>query len=84
LPFNNGPVPTQISFPYTPLTTQATDFAITYGIDNRIKTPYTEAFDLSVQQQMGAGLTLEVNYVGRLGRHFNHWTLRSLSTTPIL
>jgi hypothetical protein len=69
LPFNNGPVPTQISFPYTPLTTPATDFAITYGIDNRIKTPYTEAFDLSVQQQMGAGLTLEVNYVGRLGRH---------------
>ncbi len=69
LPFNNGPVPTQISFPYTPLTTPATDFAITYGVDNRIKTPYTEAFDLSVQQEMGAGLTLEINYVGRLGRH---------------
>jgi Carboxypeptidase regulatory-like domain len=69
LPFNNGPVPTQISFPYTPLTTAATDFAITYGIDNKIKTPYTEAFDFSVQRELGAGLTLEANYVGRLGRH---------------
>jgi len=69
LPFNNGPVDSTISFPYEPLTTSATDFAITYGIDNKIKTPYTEAFDASVQQQMGAGITLEVNYVGRLGRH---------------
>jgi hypothetical protein len=67
--FNNGPVAPTINFPYTPLTTAATDFAITLGIDNRIKTPYTEAFDLSVQQKMGAGLTLEVNYVGRLARH---------------
>jgi hypothetical protein len=69
LPFNNGPVPTQISFPYTPLTTSATDFAITYGIDSKIKTPYTEAFDFSIQQEMPEGFTFEINYVGRLGRH---------------
>jgi hypothetical protein len=69
LPFNNGAVPAQLTFPYTPLTTAATDFAITYGIDNRIRTPYTEAFDLSLQRELPGGFTIETNYVGRMGRH---------------
>jgi hypothetical protein len=77
LPFNNGAVPTQLTFPYTPLTTPATDFAITYGIDSKIKTPYSEAYDFSIQRELGAGLTLETNYVGRFGRHL----LQSLDLT---
>jgi Carboxypeptidase regulatory-like domain/TonB dependent receptor len=69
LPFNNGPVPTQLSYPYTPDGNAATGFAITSGIDNKIKTPYSETFDFSVQRELPGGFTLETNYVGRLGRH---------------
>jgi hypothetical protein len=69
LPFNNGPVASQLTFPYTPLNNAATGFAITSGIDNKIKTPYTEAFDFSVQRELPGGFTVEANYVGRLGRH---------------
>jgi hypothetical protein len=69
LPFNNGPVPTQLTYPYTPDNNAATGFAITSGIDNKIKTPYSETFDFSVQRELPGGFTLEANYVGRLGRH---------------
>jgi len=65
-PFTNGAGPPTTSFPYTyPEYTEQ----ISWGIDNRLKTPYTEAFDLSVQRQIPGGLTLDVAYVGRLGRH---------------
>jgi hypothetical protein len=66
LPFNNG-TPTQtVTYPYTyPLNS----FQIANGIVNKQKTPYIEAFDLSVQHELGGGFTLETNYVGRLGRH---------------
>jgi hypothetical protein len=37
-------------------------------LDSKIKTPYTEAFDASVQQEIGAGFTFELAYVGRLGK----------------
>jgi hypothetical protein len=72
LPFNNGgefaggAAPTQETFPYT---APEGNFAITWGIDNRLKTPYSEDFDLSVQRQTAAGFTVEAAYVGRLGRH---------------
>lgn len=66
LPFSNGTsAPTQ-AFPYL---APAGNFAITWGLDSKLKTPYTEAFDLSFQQEIGGGFTLETAYVGRLGRH---------------
>ncbi len=66
LPFNNGVAPSSVTFPNpAPLG----NFAITWGLDNRLKTPYTEALDLSVQREIGGGFTLETAYVGRLGRH---------------
>ena len=66
LPFSNGVAPATTSFPYTaPLN----NFAITWGLDDKLKTPYTEAFDLSVQRVLPGGFTLETAYVGRLGRH---------------
>jgi hypothetical protein len=43
--------------------------AISWGIDNHLKTPYAYSFDLSVQRELPAGFTVEANYVGRLGRH---------------
>ena len=59
------PTATQ-TFPYLAPTN---NFAITWGLDSKLKTPYTEAFDLSFQREIGAGFTLETAYVGRLGRH---------------
>jgi hypothetical protein len=65
-PFSNGTAPASQAFPYTaPLD----NFAITWGIDSKLKTPYSEAFDLSVQRELKGGFTLETAYVGRLGRH---------------
>lgn len=55
-----------ITFPYTaPLN----NFAITWGLDNKLKTPYAEAFNVSVQREVRGGFTVEADYVGRLGRH---------------
>jgi len=53
------------SFPYTP----SNLFGINWGLDNHLKTPYSESFDLSVQTELGKGFTLEEAYVGRFGRH---------------
>jgi hypothetical protein len=52
-----------------PFTAPEGNFAITWGIDNHLKTPYTEAFDLSMQHEFPAGFTFELAYVGRLGNH---------------
>jgi hypothetical protein len=65
LPFSNGASPSTTSFPFT----YPQAFAITWGLDDRIKTPYTEAFDFSVQRDIASGFSLEADYVGRLGRH---------------
>ncbi len=69
LPFNNGGFPANVGFPFTPLTTSTTDFAITWGIDSKLKTPYTEAYDLSIQHEFPGGFTFELAYVGRYGQH---------------
>jgi hypothetical protein len=67
--FPNLPVPAAdptTTFPYTyPLG----NFAIQWGLDSRLQTPYSESLDFSVQRELPSGFTLEVNYVGRLGRH---------------
>ena len=55
-----------ISFPY--LYPQGA-FAITWGLDSKIKTPYSETFDLSIQRELPGGFTIEGTYTGRLGRH---------------
>jgi Carboxypeptidase regulatory-like domain len=57
--------PTQ-TFPFSP---PVEGFAIDWGMDNRIKTPYAEAFNFSFQHQLPGGFTFEEAYVGRLGRH---------------
>jgi hypothetical protein len=55
-----------IAFPYEAPTG---NFAITWGLDSKLKTPYSEAFDFSVQRELGGGFSFETAYVGRLGRH---------------
>ena len=62
------PAPTQ-TFPYVlPQTNTSTAFLISWGVDNKIKTPYSEVFNLSVQRSLPGGFTLEAAYVGRFGR----------------
>jgi hypothetical protein len=58
-----------VQYPYTPPNTVGTGLAITWGIDNHIKTPYTIAADFSVQRELSHGFSLEANYVGTFGRH---------------
>ena len=40
--------------------------AITWGLDNNIKTPYSYTIDFSIQRQLSSGFSLQVAYVGRL------------------
>jgi hypothetical protein len=61
--------PSAISYPFTPSTQPGCDFAITWGIDNQLKTPYSYDFDVSFQHQLPGGFVFEETYVGRLGRH---------------
>ena len=67
---------TTITYPYSP--PSANDgadialncgLAITWGIDNHLKTPYSYALDFSFQRELPGGFIFEENYVGRLGRH---------------
>ncbi len=63
IPLPTGPQ-TQ-TFPYTPPSL----FGINWGMDNRLKTPYAFAFNLSLQRELPQGMIFEAAYVGRLGRH---------------
>lgn len=65
-PISVGTAASTIGFPYL---YPQNNFAITWGLDSKIKTPYSETFDLSVQRELSSGFTFEAAYVGRLGRH---------------
>jgi len=54
-------------FPQTfPSTLNSGGFAITWGLDQNIKTPYSYTLDLSVGRELQKGFSLQVSYVGRL------------------
>ena len=59
-----GPVPAG-GFPYTP---GNTTFAINWGLDQSLKTPYTHVFNLSLARQLSSRSSLQVAYVGSIGR----------------
>jgi Carboxypeptidase regulatory-like domain/TonB dependent receptor len=61
-------LPGTVKYPYTPPTDINCGFAITWGIDDHLRTPYSEAIDFSVQRELPGGFTLEAAYIGRLGR----------------
>ena len=50
-------------FPAVPSSEQ---FAISWGLDSAIKTPYSHLIDFSIARQLKNGSSLEVSYVGRL------------------
>ena len=55
----------QGGFPYTP-PSSGTGLGIFWGLDDKLKTPYSYTMDLSVGRDLGQGMSLEVSYVGRL------------------
>lgn len=58
------------SYPLTsPTDPFGSGFAITWGLDDKLKTPYSYAFNLSFERELKGGMTLELAYLGRLGRH---------------
>ena len=54
------------TFPYAP---PAGNFSISWGVDNKLKTPYSEVVNLSLQRALPGGFTVEADYVGRFGRN---------------
>ena len=62
----NGPTG---AFPVTPPNAdELGGFAIYWGLDDKLKTPYAYGFDLSVSRELKGGFVFEAAYVGRLGR----------------
>jgi hypothetical protein len=57
---------TPLALPFTPA---ESPFTFDYSINDKQKTPYAEAFNLSVQHEFGHNLSFTAAYVGRLGRH---------------
>jgi hypothetical protein len=67
----SGPVvsPPPGLFPVTPPQDLDFGFAIAWGLDNKLKTPYSHVFDLSYTRELPGNFVFEAAYVGRLGRH---------------
>ena len=65
----NLPVPAPPDTQNYPYAVPDGTFGINWGIDNHVKTPYTEAFNLSVQRELPGGFLVDAAYVGRIGRH---------------
>jgi hypothetical protein len=56
-------------FPYSPSGDPlGAGLAIAWGLDDKLKTPYSHVFDLSFTRELGKGLVMEATYTGRLGR----------------
>lgn len=73
--FNNLPtalLPTApaVGFPKKfPGAGESGSFAITFGMDDNIRTPYAVGFNFSIQREFPKNFTLELAYVGRESRH---------------
>jgi hypothetical protein len=57
------------AFPQTPPSNYPGGQAITWGLDQSLKTPYAYAVDFSVGRELSRGYTLQVAYVGRFGHN---------------
>ncbi len=59
-----GPAP-QGGFPVTPSNTA---FAINWGLDQTLKTPYTHVFNLTLSREVTPNSSLQISYVGSIAR----------------
>jgi hypothetical protein len=55
-------------FPAVPVASGSGSFAISWGLDSDIKTPYSHLLDFSVARALHNGSSLEVSWVGRYAR----------------
>jgi hypothetical protein len=53
-------------FPAVPASSGNGSFAISWGLDSAIKTPYSHLLDFSIARELRNGSSVEVSYVGRL------------------
>ncbi|HEY2472295.1 MAG TPA: carboxypeptidase-like regulatory domain-containing protein [Terracidiphilus sp.] len=60
------PTAPQGGFPALPASSGNGSFAISWGLDSAIKTPYSHLLDFSVTRALQQGASLEVSWVGRL------------------
>jgi hypothetical protein len=58
-------------FVHTRATTSAIQGAPLYAIDPNAKTPYSEQWHVSVQQQIGNSNRITIAYIGNVGRHLD-------------
>jgi hypothetical protein len=57
------------SFPVVPPGgTAPGSFAIYWGLDDKLKTPYSHVMDFSITRELASNFVLELSYTGRLGR----------------
>jgi len=65
-----APPPPTGPFPVTPPSSVTSGgAAISWGVYNIMKTPYSNVVDFSITRQLPRGFVLETSYVGRFGRH---------------
>lgn len=63
-----GPQPPALPGTITPPTLfNPGSFAIYWGLDDKLKTPYSHVFDFSITRDLGKNFVFEASYVGRLG-----------------
>ena len=63
------PLPPSGGFPYKPPDNPNDGgAAISWGLDNGLRTPYSHVVDFSITRDLGGGFVLETAYVGRFGR----------------
>ena len=55
-------------FPKTPPVGLPYGATIYWGLDDRLKTPYSHVFDFSISREFPHNFVLETSYIGRLGR----------------
>jgi hypothetical protein len=61
-----GPPPSPLPNPVTPPGgTSAGSFAIYWGLDDKLKTPYSHVFDFSITRELAKNYVVEASYVGR-------------------
>jgi Carboxypeptidase regulatory-like domain len=64
------PSPPAGGFPFVPPGAgQNGGFAIGWGIDSGMRTPYSQVVDFSITRELPNRFVLELSYVGRFGRH---------------
>ena len=52
---------------YPPSSLSSGGFAITWGLDDRLKTPYADVVSVSIQRELPKNLVFEASYIGRFG-----------------